>query len=893
MAILVSVANGNLTTATTWQVVQTATFQTLRATQETGTTVVTTALQASPNFTVATNTVVDAVLLKHNNTSSASASNVTVQIYNATTATVVAAVTVIGTDLPYSISSPNWFQFEFAASVTLLTANNYQIRVSSAVGNQHSFYRKSATAADWTFGLRTTTTGAPASGDILLVAAKLNAGGRTNYTVTNQNTSTALLLGNGTAGTAGIEVSQGCTLANAVAASTNYSLRVSNDFQFNAGSTFTCGTSGSPFPQTSTATFEINQPATGRFSWFIRSTVTNGITTITCYEDQTGKRSQAAALSANVAAAATSFTVSGSPTNWKNGDEVVLPTTERDYTQVEYRTMNANESAGTVSISAATTYAHSRYHDFWSQRSAMVANLTKCIRFQGTSTSLLVGNFTWGAFTNVDLRGVSFQYVGQIGTDSNIALNAFSITVTPTVRFEDVVIKDYSGGILTVTRNPSNWINYRITGARPLAINAYAYRLTALTQAYVGGPAFNVDLTNIYSYGGTGTLDGRIRIEPRITTDPNYWTFATGSQSSVVCYVNGLIATGTATPSSPFQIDGGTTTTAGKYMTINFDATVTGCSTFGSGSAIYYFGIGAGNYWSGAYAIKNALSGVTFEHSGPQQNAVTNIISQENTTNNLVIRNRASSYPLVLSNLYTGVSVTNPSTTVFQATTSTNAIVTVKDVVGVTDATATSFISPNATNEDNWYSSNVRLVFDFSQVTSSTLTFTKSQQEYPTMNWGYYLSPQSKFFVTDNSGNAWGYIPAGVYYKDAVNYYATSPSLVLDMGFYNGTTAYPAITSPQKLVVVPSGKKLRISCWVYITSSTGFPTGTLKVDYADNDVAGAYGTATTTTANAWTKLEIFGSAVTADSFMSANVSLSGNALSYGIIKISDWNVSIE
>lgn len=897
MAILVSAATGNLTAAATWKVVHAGTFQTLRATQETASQNIIVSVTGSTNFTVAANTTVDAVLLKHNNTISSPTGTFTVAIYNATTTTTVATMTINQTSLPIASATPNWFQFEFSSSVTLTTGNNYQIRLSASSSNQSAFFRRSATSGDWTFGLRTTTTQAPASGDILIIAGKYTASASSNYVVTNNNTSTALLLGNGVAGTCGIEVNYGSSLENQTTASTNYSLRVSGDFAFNGGSLFKCGTSANTFPQSSTATFEIDQPANQRFSLLIRSTV-NAVTEFVAYEDQTGKRLQRSFLGAAISATNTSITVEDAgATNWKNGDEIVVGSTERNYQQVEYRTMSANESAGTVTVSSGFTNAHSRYHDSWNKLKVPVANLTKNIIFKGTSTTLRAANMTFGGFTNVTLSGVLFQNWGQLGFDQSQGTDNNGQLITPEAILVDIVIKDYTSGVRTVTRNPKDLSIEQLTAARALSISTFALEILNITENPTITNGFILNLGNIYSFGGTGTIDGRIRFTPITTNSSNFWNVTSSGSDfpGIDIYINGLNGN-TTTNVYPFNIDGGTATRRdGIDWTVDFAVRVIACQGWVSGPACLIEGYQPPNWWWGISAVKNDGNGIFFSTVSDRGVVHNNgsetyyfCLSEQNSLAQIALSHTANVFPFTLKNVYVGATSTNPGTTFFIMRYALNSIISVIDVVGSTFPTSGIFSFTNT--DSNALGAATKLYFDFSSVTSSTLTATKT---FFVGSTGTQFTSESAFTYKDNSGNMYTYTRDAVMYPDSVNYYLNGPSTVFDT---TGQTprpsvargemqSYEVICVPMKKFVVPANKSAKVSVWIYVTGTPSMTAGLTA--YNLSDMTTFAGGDSITTKNAWTKLTVSVPTSTSDRFIAARLSVSTPDI---IVKISDWNV---
>jgi len=849
MAVLVSVATGNLTAATTWQVVQAGTFQTLRANQETAAQNLTTGFQASPNFTVAANTTVDAVLIKFGTKTYNSAVKLSVEIYNSTTATVLATATV---DVPnVGSATPNWIQVKFSSSVVVTTGNNWQIRLKKDTGDALNIYRKSATLSDWTFGLRTTTTAAPANGDILLIAPQYTATTYTTYTVTNDNTNSALLLGNGTAGTTGLEVSYGCTLQNAVSASTNYYLRVNNDIYFNGGSVFTCGTVASPFPQSSTATFEIYQPADARFSWTCRQ-VSSATSTFTCYENQTNKRSQQAALSAQATAGATSFTVTGSPTNWRSGDEIVIPTTERDPNQVEYRTMSANESGGTVQISSGLTYAHSQYHDLWNIKPARVANLTKNIKFKGTSSTLKASGIFLGNYNEVTIYGVEFQYINTIRWNNLFGTDPAGNEVYYYVSLNDIVIKECSGGLRPDTNYGTITELYRVTGAKPLAAANFTYTIPAFTQPFAYNQIKNI-CADLFSYGGSGYLGGGFNWSAG-SANGNDFSFEQGTSTlggnGIGIYLNGITHGNVGSGTCALRISGGTTIDSiGKFFQFDLDAVVVGTGVNNGTHAVSIEDSNAYIWNWYIYAIRNTQSGIQFDVSGTPLNHVA-AWAQENAINNITWASSGMRWKYEHTDVRVAATTTLPTTRNFNLLSAVKANVVLSDCIGNGIVpTASSFIAVVAGANNNYKAGPLNINVDCSAVTSIPIVFTKGQQSGQTSD--LYLNNEGRLWVKGTDNNSWTYIAGGVYYRDTVNYYQTSPSMAMEL-----TTTMGTVISPTKQFIIPAGKTATVSVWVYMTTVAQSATAKLRIENTDFPMAYSYSWyGSTTTLNSWVKLE--------------------------------------
>ena len=110
-------------------------------------------------------------MLKLGSRVSTSGNSVTARIFNVTGAVEVANtnVTIDVLDMPNGIA---WVFFKFPANATLNTATNYRIDILSNVASSASFQRKTVAAANWTFGLVTTTQQVPAATDQIIITGE-------------------------------------------------------------------------------------------------------------------------------------------------------------------------------------------------------------------------------------------------------------------------------------------------------------------------------------------------------------------------------------------------------------------------------------------------------------------------------------------------------------------------------------------------------------------------------------------------------------------------------------------------------------------------------------------------------------------------------------------------
>lgn len=369
MAVLISNSTGNFTSAATWSLVENTTFPQTIATQETGTTTTTTAFVSSTTFTPGAITI-DGIALKVNTRSPAPSGTFSVRLAIAGVAVSGTTVTVSVSDIPLGIG---WVFFKFTVPILLLGATLYTVQTTSSVNAQVTLYRKTATAADWTYALRTNTTQVPVAGDQLVTVGEwVSAGVNNSFTITMNNTA-ATLFGPAVVGVAALEVNNNSTFQYGVSASTNYNLRLAGNIYINNTGTFTIGTSTTIIPATSTANLEIVGILNVQYGIEARagSIFKSGGDVITNH----------ALLAADAAAAATSLTTNVS-TGWKSGDVIALASTTRTRTEAESKSLTANAAGTTLTITALTNA-----HTGLAPIQAELINLTRNVKIFGTSTA--------------------------------------------------------------------------------------------------------------------------------------------------------------------------------------------------------------------------------------------------------------------------------------------------------------------------------------------------------------------------------------------------------------------------------------------------------------------------------------------------------------------------
>src|SRR5882757_5385483 len=298
MATLIASANGNLTSASTWSVVD-ATSLIIQVAQNVS---LTTTYANSATFTpgaIIIDGIAVQVALIINNTGT-----ISVALDQAGSTVTGTEITLNISDLPQAPSgSFGWTLFKFASGVTLSAATAYSVKCKSSVANTIQLNSNNTPTTNWVRMLRTTTTQAPAAGDTLHIMNEYTgAGTSTARIVTNdQTSSTAYGSGNTSSSYPCVGVSAGGTLKFADTSAANPYLRANGCVTiFNSG-TLTIGTAANTIPINSTAVLEFSPTADGNFGLisFGGSNVSfQGVARTT------GKNVVACKLTANVAASA-------------------------------------------------------------------------------------------------------------------------------------------------------------------------------------------------------------------------------------------------------------------------------------------------------------------------------------------------------------------------------------------------------------------------------------------------------------------------------------------------------------------------------------------------------------------------------------------------------------
>jgi hypothetical protein len=441
MAYLLSTANGNWSSSSTWSLCDGTNFIDSRAVSTTIPTVAT----ANTSFSWSSGApTLQGIAVQLSIRNTAVSGTLTAELYNVTGATSVRSVTVNVSDISttYGTTGSMWVFFKFASNVTLATGTNYVIRLSTSAGSVVACYASATT--NWSYQLVTTTNQALLANDSVIITGKhTGAGAVTGSIVTMDNTS-ATQYGN-------IFISNQGILTFGTAASTNYAL-ANNGV---AGTVFYVSYGGSLyiggynpgsgpvwFPTSSTATITLNCASALSTPMFIYGTIMTA--TPTYNYSMVSLNYFVNKLNADVNAGATSSTLTDGTTGWKNGDQIVIPSTTRTAAQVEVITLNADQSSTNITHNA---YVNAHGGNTGTLVQADIFNLTRNIIIKSGSTTFR-SNIQVQANAQVWFYSVRFQDLG-----TGVAATTYGICVPTLSLANSAVFYMYYSVMLNTVAN--------------------------------------------------------------------------------------------------------------------------------------------------------------------------------------------------------------------------------------------------------------------------------------------------------------------------------------------------------------------------------------------------------------------------------------------------------
>lgn len=375
MARLAATANGNNTTAATWALINSTSYN------ESETSVIVVPTSYSTLYTQFTPgaITIDGIGIRLANRTGTTGT-FSVELYNHTGSASVAGTEVTincsdFTDASTSHVDGGWYFFKFGASVTLLAATAYSVRVKTSSATQISIYGSASTNPSRY--LRTTTTQAPVAGDDMIVTGEWTAAATvTTRTVTINDTS-VVDYGSGSTSlvTPALSISNNGVVDVGTSASTNYVYKISGNTVIYNGGALRVASSGSRMPTTSSFTWTTDSVSNVDFGIIVRRKGESK-----CFGES---KTRWTLLTADESATSTVINVT-STSGWKVGDTLLFPSTSQTQTHTETKTILTVDSSTQVTLSSGLTNAHTGTGDMVGE----VGNLTSNVKFTGPSSTV-------------------------------------------------------------------------------------------------------------------------------------------------------------------------------------------------------------------------------------------------------------------------------------------------------------------------------------------------------------------------------------------------------------------------------------------------------------------------------------------------------------------------
>lgn len=482
MALKVSIASGNLTSASTWATIDSTSL----LNSETGQTTITTSYVSSSSFTPGAITI-DAIGVKLASRLGTTGT-MSVRLADAGVAVAGTTVTIDVVDLPNTTAADlngGWIFFKLAAPVTLTVAVAYTLQATTSSASQVSLHRD-ATAANYSRMLRTTTTGALAAGDDFIVAGEYTGSGTSfSFNVTqNETTSTDYGAASTSLVTPAVSICSLGTLTTGKSASTNYLLKISGNIIIYSGGTLDMGTSGAPVPSTSTSTIQMDCATNVGFGLLVRNGGTLNTYGTKSFNGVTPNHFTI--LTADEAAGQTVIGPVLDTTGWSNGDDVCSTSTSRTATESELSTISTVDSATQFTLSSGLVNAHSGTNDANGDIRCRIGNLTRNVKIFGASASLQAW-MKFDATSVVNLNYTEIKWMGSataskrgidIGTTTG-SLNIFNCAIRNfEVTSSNITVTGSTSGNYTIDKCvfynvASGFVNAQTTGTWTITNNLF------------------------------------------------------------------------------------------------------------------------------------------------------------------------------------------------------------------------------------------------------------------------------------------------------------------------------------------------------------------------------------------------------------------------------------
>lgn len=476
MATRLSRASGDWTAAGTWGLIDSTSYNNSEST----TTVLTTSYQLSSTFTPGAITVAG-ILLK-------------LSVRTGTTGTLSACldqggsdvagttVTINVADLPACATADlngGWVFLKFSSPVTLLAATLYSVKVKTSSSSQVSLFATSGT--NWARGLVTTTTGAPAAGDDVIIGGEyLSAGSSNDFTVTMDETaSTDYGAASTSLVTPAIAICSKGTLTWGTTASTNYQLKVSGNLIIYSGGAYNQGSVGAECPRNSSMDLYFDCASNVGFGLTVRNL---GTLVAQGLSRSSGKNIFTCKLNTNEAANQTTLGVD-TDTGWLDNDEIAIASTTRTASQCESGALNGNAGASSLTVDgfAGAGGGLANAHSGTSPTQAEVILLTRNVKIRGASASLQA-YIDIKTTATVDMDWVEMKWLGS-ATSNKRGIDCAVTTGSVNIQYCSMwAFKVTSSVGINMTTGGSAMNNYTISNNVFFDINAFHFQNSATSQ---------------------------------------------------------------------------------------------------------------------------------------------------------------------------------------------------------------------------------------------------------------------------------------------------------------------------------------------------------------------------------------------------------------------------
>lgn len=429
MAVRAAIATGNFLTAGTWGLIDATSY----SNSESTTTALTTSYQASSGTTTGVETL-DGVGLKLS-VRTGTTGSMSVHLAIAGVEVPGTLVTINTADLPVAATADlngGWIFFQFSAPVTLVGATSYTIEAKTSSASQVSLFSTATT--NWSRYFRTTTTGAPAAGDDLIITGIHTTTGAPAAVTVTMDALASSITDYGAASTSlvtpSLSIGNSGKLAFGITATTNYYLRQSGNVIVYSGGELDMGKSGSEMPRDSSGILNFDSGANVDFGLTVRN-----LGTYRSYglSRTSAKNIVSCKLNTDEAIASTSLGVD-TDTGWLDNDVIAVASTTRTAGDCEAGAMNGNAAASTLTVDgfAGAGGGLAVAHSGTSPTQAEVILLTRNVQVFGASATLQ-GYIDIKATATIDVQWTEYKWLGSAtankrGIDVAITTGSCSIT---------------------------------------------------------------------------------------------------------------------------------------------------------------------------------------------------------------------------------------------------------------------------------------------------------------------------------------------------------------------------------------------------------------------------------------------------------------------------------